>query len=399
MITWFPTLARHWRKLAPILGLLICAVITLVALPMPVSMAQQQTPPSCYSEITSSPNITYTVSGKQILVNGTTPLVPYGVQLGGITMAVTNWRTNNSSYITPDMIAAAESIWHSNTVSLQLASANLLNTDSDEVSAYLSRVDQIVNCATYINMNIILVLQYEATNPTVLLPTQDSINFWDVLSARYAYNSRVIFDAFNEPKMPNGAPDDDAAWTVWRNGGTDDGITTVGMQALVNTIRANAPNNLILVEGLAAGEGIALLPSYTLTGSNIAYAIHPYLSATEHATPGQWDSWFGNAARNGNFPVVADEWGEYQSSKPECYPTAPQTVPTFLTYLRQFPIGVVGYALYPGTLIRGWDFSNPTQFDQTTYTCPTTPIPNLDPTAQGAGQLLMNYFQTYSKPL
>src|SRR5215472_3190838 len=127
--------------------------------------------------------------------------------------------------------------------------------------------------------------------------------------------------------MPNGGNDDSTAWNLWQNGGTLNGTTYVGMQQIVNTIRQNAQNNLIFVDGLAGGEDIALLQNYTLTGSRIVYAIHPYLSATQHANPTQWDLWFGNTATNGNFPVVADEWSEYQNGNDgECDPGADQTV-------------------------------------------------------------------------
>jgi len=379
------------------LGLLVLAIFALGA-SVALIVIKYQTVYQDHAARATLPTIWYTVSGKQILEDGVTPFVPYGVQLGGITMAVSNWQTNKSSYITQDMISAAQSVWHANTVSLQLASANLFDVAPYD-SNYLSRVDQIVNWATSNNMNIILVLQYEGTNNQVL-PTQDSVNFWNFMSQRYANRSRIIFDVFNEPHMPGGANDDATAWNLWKNGGTYNGVVYVGMQQLVNTIRANAQNNLIFVSGLAAGEDIKLLPSYTLSGTNIVYAIHPYFNTTQHANQTQWDNWFGTAASTGNFPIVADEWNEYQNGNdPECYPAAAATVPTFLSYLKQKNIGLVGYSLYPGTLIRGWNFSTPTAFDEPTYTCPVVTPPNMDPSAQGAGQLLMDYFQTNAKPL
>ncbi|HEY7348112.1 MAG TPA: cellulase family glycosylhydrolase [Ktedonobacterales bacterium] len=351
--------------------------------------------------LVSPPPVTgYTVSGKQILLNGKTAFTPYGMQLGGITMAVTNWSTNKSSYITSDMVAAAKNTWHSNTVSLQLASVNVFDQAPYD-SAYMARVDQIVTWATQQNMNIILVLQYEATSQQ-RAPTADSVKFWDFISKRYANRPQVMFDLFNEPtaSLLFSDTDSDQVWNFWQNGGTVKGTTYVGMQQLVDTIRSNAPSNLIFADGLAAGEDIALLPKHLLKGSNIVYAIHPYISSAQHGTVAQWDNWFGKAAASGNFPVVADEWSEYQTATDaECYPGAAATVPTFLTYLQQKHIGLIGYALYPGTLIRGWNFTDPTGFDQPPYTCPSVAFPNMDANAQGAGQLLVNYFNTYSKPL
>jgi len=97
--------------------------------------------------------------------------------------------------------------------------------------------------------------------------------------------------------------------------------------------------------------------------------------------------------------VEADEWSYYERSISRgCMPDAPKVVPQFLSYLRSKNIGVIGYALFPGTLIRGWNFTDPTAFDQAPYICPIhVPFPNYNFNVQGVGQLLANYFVTYSK--
>ncbi|MCL4508202.1 MAG: glycoside hydrolase family 5 protein, partial [Chloroflexi bacterium] len=144
------------------------------------------------------------------------------------------------------------------------------------------------------------------------------------------------------------------------------------MQTLVDTIRGQGNPNLILADGLATGEDLNAVPNHLLHGGNVVYAVHPYFNATQHATAAEWDHWFGDAAAT--LPVVADEWGEYQSSSHgECFPQAPVLVPQFLAYLRRKQIGLIGYALYPGILIRGWNFADPTAFDYPPYTCPNTP--------------------------
>src|SRR5262249_53568610 len=115
---------------------------------------------------------------------------------------------------------------------------------------------------------------------------------------------------------------------------------------------------------------------------------HPYFGSGR-TTTASWDMFFGNASQT--LPVVADEWGEYESNGGECVTQGPTLVPQFLAYLKMRKVGVIGFSVWPGTLIRGWNFSTPTAFDQSPYTCTQQPFPNVDPMAQGAGALLADY--------
>jgi hypothetical protein len=341
----------------------------------------------------------YRVEGKRIIdFNGAT-FIPYGVQVPSLW--VDNWRHNtgmqqNAAILRQQTLyATIHTVWHANTISLQLASADLFDEDPYD-QAYLDLVDQVVAMAHAAGMATLIVLQYESTTRKPL-PTADSVHFWHVLAAHYQHEPWVFFDIFNEPRNPQPGPDDGAAWQRWQSGGVAAGVSYVGMQAIIDTIRQAGSQNLIFVDGLAAGEDLNGVPTHLLHGGNIVYAVHPYFNATQHATPVEWDRWFGTIARTGDFPVVADEWGEYQSSTHgECLPQAPTLVPQFLAYVRLLHIGLIAYGLYPGILIRGWDFKKPTAFDQPSYTCPPTSFPNMDPQAQGIGQLLIAYFARYS---
>jgi hypothetical protein len=322
------------------------------------------------------------------------------MQLDGILLANTSWRTNGAlEHLTYDQVLAARDTWYANTVSLQLSSNNLFAQKPYDAS-YLAAVDQAVAWSNQLGMNILLVLQYEGYgNSFQKMPTQDSIDFWNVLSRHYADNPTVFFDLFNEPLPATllGTSDNDAAWTFWQGGGDVDGVRYVGMQQIVDAIRGNGAQNLVLVDGLAAGEDIKLLPQHPLRGTNVAYAIHPYFNATQHHTPSDWDRWFGDAVSSADFPVVADEWSEYQSGRGECITDAPTVVPQFLAYLRNKSVGIIGYAFWPGTLIRGWDFRSPTRYDFSPTTClPSSSDSNLGADAQGAGALLMEHLAANS---
>jgi hypothetical protein len=143
----------------------------------------------------------YHVVGSQIMDSRGHVFVPYGVQLLG--MYTTNWRHDVSdAHLTLDQMVAARNFWHSNTVSLQIASANLF-ADTPYDAQYLAKIDQEVRWAHQENLNILLVLQYESTTAQVL-PTQVSIDLWDLLSKHYRNAPWVFFDIFNEPKSPEG---------------------------------------------------------------------------------------------------------------------------------------------------------------------------------------------------
>ena len=350
---------------------------------------------------------TYRVAGKQIFDTYGHVFVPYGMQLDGVLLAQSNWASTPAlQYLTQAQVQAAHDYWHANTVSLQLGSKALF-AHSPYDATYLAAADNVRTWAKQLNMNVLFVLQYEGTgNLGQPMPTQDSRHFWNFLAKHYAADTNVFFDVFNEPNPATAlslSSDNGVVWTFWLHGGNVNGVTYLGMQQLVDTIRNAGFNNLIFIDGTASGEDINLLPGYTLIGNNLVYAIHPYLSPQEHGTKGAWDAWFGNATTSGNFPVVADEWSQYQdqyssSAHPEdCLIYAPNIVPEFLTYLHSLSIGVIGYALYPGTLIRGWNFSDPTTFDHNPETCPIVPATDYTATAQGAGQVLRDYFTQYSR--
>ncbi len=350
------------------------------------------------SDKAASRQVSYTVAGKHIVDNEGKVFIPNGLQLLGPEMASSKWSSNAQSRVTQAVMQSLHDNWHANTTRLQLSSENLFSGAAypNHNTLYLDRVDQMVDWATQLNMNIILSLQYEVTTKQ-LMPTEDSVNFWKVMAAHYANNPRVFFDIFNEPNPGRllGSGDTSSSWTFWQNGGSHSGTNYVGMQELVNTVRATGANNLIIAEGTCTGACLDQLPSHLLSGHNIVYAMHPYFGGGR-TNPGAWDKVFGNAIRAVNAPVVADEWGSYESGNGECVPDAPTLVPLFFKYLHSLNVGVIGWSFEPGTMIRGWDINNPTRYDQSPTTCNSASLPNMSSNAQGAGQLLQEYLTSIS---
>lgn len=160
-----------------------------------------------------------------------------------------------------------------------------------------------------------------------------SAEFWTSVANRFKDDGRVVFDLFNEPVPNNNQNDvtDDAArrsWECWRDGGTascDETLTlgthssamsasqTVGMQALVNAVRATGAANVILLGGIqwantlwssATRNWLTYRPADPL--GNLAAAVHVY--------PGSWCvsvSCYGMeiAPIASQVPVIAGELG------------------------------------------------------------------------------------------
>jgi len=124
--------------------------------------------------------------------------------------------------------------------------------------------------------------------------------FWTYMAPKFANDSHVIFELFNEP-INTGFGSDNANWISVR---TD-------MQNWFNIVRTYAPNNLILVAGPSWSQAIGPAATYPLTGDNIAIVSHIY--------PYHWlvspagNNWYTTHINNclTRYPVFMSEWGFY----------------------------------------------------------------------------------------
>ena len=158
----------------------------------------------------------------------------------------------------------------------------------DGGEGYRLMVDQAVTLAS--NRGAYLLLDLHRFRA----PEQEDIDFWKDAAARYKNNPAVIFDLFNEPH--------DVPWDIWRNGGTvgekksgvdesaflsadekakaNAGFHSVGMQALLDTVRGTGARNVVVVGGLAwSGDLSGVTKGYALedkTGNGIMYGWHNY---------------------------------------------------------------------------------------------------------------------------
>ena len=125
-------------------------------------------------------------------------------------------------------------------------------------------------------------------------PRQEHADFWKDAAARYKDHPAVLFDLFNEPHG--------TTWEVWRDGGfvaekkkagDEDAFTTaeekakaakgfqaIGMQALLDAVRATGAQNIVLVGGLDCAYDLSgIAKGFALEekgGNGIIYSTHIY---------------------------------------------------------------------------------------------------------------------------
>ena len=182
--------------------------------------------------------------------------------------------------------------WKSNVIRLPVKSTFWFGhgpyQPHDGGEGYRLMVDQAVTLAS--NRGAYLLLDLHRFRA----PEQEDIDFWKDAAARYKNNPAVLFDLFNEPH--------DVPWDIWRNGGTvgekkagvdesaflsadeqaksNGGFHSVGMQALLDTVRGTGARNVVVVGGLAwSGDLSGVTKGYALedkTGNGIMYGWHNY---------------------------------------------------------------------------------------------------------------------------
>jgi hypothetical protein len=186
--------------------------------------------------------------------------------------------------------------------------------------SYQALIKKTVDTLTALKLNVILDLQWSDAGDQSLqgggqwaMPDADSVIFWQQVVGIYSSYSNVLFELFNEPHPPS--------WSCWLSACTltdkensDDchcektlTFASVGMQALVNTVRKTGATNLVLVAGMDWGFNLSLIGTYSIIGSNVVYDTHPYPYAEK--LPSSWDAAFGNISKV--YAVMSSESGEY----------------------------------------------------------------------------------------
>lgn len=333
----------------------------------------------------------YHVVGNQILDPSGKAYAPYGFIFECLAYKDPYGSCNKASESDTDKIKATAGFWHGNTVRLQVAPENLLD-QSPYDSKFMSLMDGEVNLANNLGLVVILSQQEEEYGGPIF-NTQKSITFWKVMADHYKNSPKVFFDLYNEPAInPTNIGSSSAMWNVWQNGGNGtDGTAYVGYQTLINTIRGEGANNILVAEAPKTDSDLSGVPSHLLTGGNIAYGVETNLQSFSRTTSDWYNEW-GQYKKQ--FPVMPEAFRDNVGRT--CDPNSPADVPALLNYMHSIGMGSLYWTLESGIATTSANLTTPTTYNgHTTISCPAS-LADINPNnTVGPGADLLAFFTEY----
>ena len=232
-----------------------------------------------------SPPLPLHVTGNQILDSNNKR-----VHLRGVNVPSLEWTSDGQGHVLETTRVAIDD-WHSNVIRLPLAQDRWFGKTTDKnasIESYQALVKQVVDLCSSKGCYIVLDLHWSDAGEwgkqvaQHVMPDQNSIVFWKDLATTYKNHPAVMFDLYNEPH--------DVSWDIWQNGGQvsergrpgtpSRSFEAVGMQKLLDTVRATGAKNVVMVGGIDWSYDLsAILAGRQLTdpnGNGIIYANHAY---------------------------------------------------------------------------------------------------------------------------
>lgn len=268
------------------------------------------------------------IRGKKLLRDGR-PWLPHGFYQIAFEVAPANlaradhpfWATAQQYYSPDEYVHMRDA--GADTVRIQIAQAGADPESPNFDAAFLERALLAVEAARQVGLTVIVCIQGESHvpgEPPLALPGEGTRRIWHKIAPRFTHDHGVLFELLNEPQPPP-TPEN---WQAWK----------ASMTAALQVVRQNGAGNVVIADGLGAGQVLDGAP--LLNDPQVAYASHPYASRHYGQTPQAWDAKFGRFARRA--PVIITEWhfGGYY-----CDTDTPAATLGFLNYIRNRGIGVV----------------------------------------------------------
>ncbi len=256
----------------------------------------------------------------------------------------------------PLTLATAQAIasWHANAVRVPLNEDCWLGLNGEppaeglSATGYQQAIETWVADLNAAGLYAILDLHWSAPGTNNAdgqrpMPDDHSVAFWTSVATAFAGNRAVVFDAFNEPYSPvaNGNSSLAVSWSCWLDGGCSvpvanqdgpiddaDTYTAVGMQAIVNAIRATGSTQPILLGGLSYANDLSgwLAHEPVDPDHQLAASFHNYYGESCDTTS-CWQSTIASVAAH--VPVVTGEFDQGYDCAGS--PTSPAALSTFDT--------------------------------------------------------------------
>ncbi len=291
-------------------------------------------------------------------------------------------------------LSAVKSQWHANIIRFLVPQPSLAMKDG----ALLKKIEAGVAFAETFHLGVILAMQAEtwSCGDGQMMPTNQTVKAWQFLAPAFANDRNVMFELFNEPRVQTTAK----GWAQWLNGCSDKascqlGTSSVGMQTLLNVVRATGANNALLADGPAWAESFhGITGTNPSTGQNyflqdvpsglgIVYAEHPYTTYVQ--SPSVWQHNFGFLASAA--PVMVTEWNFKQLG---CFPDRAKK---FFNFVKPRTVGLVAFAVDASgtTTVRKGSPSDPNHWQQWKPT-------NCESSHLGSGLDTLRYFASFHRP-
>jgi len=306
-----------------------------------------------FGTATAPVDSTYTVSGNEILNS-----LGQSVMIHGLDRDTTEWGCGTAigggSPIPASDFTTMHNSWNANAVRIAMSqNIWLWGVTGCSASQYQADISDYIQEAQAAGLIVILDLHWssaDVSNPgnagaQQCMADQYSNTFWQQVAGDYKSNPGVWFELYNEPEL--------SSWSAWENGdsGSACGFPIVGMQTLYNTVRATGATNIVLAGGTSYAATLAGVP--LLSGSNIAYAIHPYANSIDGGdadawSNSDWDNRFGYLVEDDKAPVIATEFGDPgTASNGACGGST--YMQGILNYFYYYKIGYTAWAWYTGS--------------------------------------------------
>lgn len=321
---------------------------------------------------------------KELRVAGNRIVDPAGkeVWLQGVAIPSLEWSAGGEHIL--ESIGVAVTDWKANCIRLPVRDnfwAGKGPYQKDGGMGYRQLVDDAVNlCATHGVYLVLDLHDYRA-------PQQKHAAFWADVAAKYKNHPAVLFELLNEPH--------DITWDVWQNGGpvTDKkkapsaadkkaadakagdvgkpggvvaeneqtlvAFQSIGMQKLLDTIRATGAKNLVIAGGLDWGYDLSgILAGHALVdrgGNGVVYSSHVYPWKSD------WQGKFLAAAEK--YPLFLGEVGAEQEKlkflPPERQEDPYTWVPDMLAVIQKRRLNWTAWCFHPKSapkVLTGWDY-------------------------------------------
>ncbi|MDB6155225.1 MAG: celA [Chthoniobacteraceae bacterium] len=307
---------------------------------------------------------------KPLQVAGNRLQTPAGktVRLQGLAVASMEWAAGGEHIL--KSIETGLTDWKANCIRLCLRDDFWVGKgpyQNDGGMGYRRLVEDAINaCASHGAYIVLDLHDYRA-------PREKHAAFWQDVATRYKNHPAVIFELLNEPH--------DIPWEVWRNGGpvTDKKKNTdalaenqqtlvsyqsIGMQKLVEVIRATGAKNLIIAGGLDWGYDLSgILNGFALDdlgGNGIMYSSHVYPWKRD------WPGKFLTVAEK--YPIFIGEVGADTQPMafipPERQENPATWVPDMLGIIQKYELNWTAWCFHPTAaprVILDWNYT-PTPF-------------------------------------